>query len=338
MRLPLIVSSLIVGSWACSSDDSGGGGGAAGTGGTGGAGGADAAVDAVGEASPDAPADVVEPEPRLGAACESDADCSGRAPRCLKPGDDAWNVSAFSGPSGPAGGYCSASCAEFEGTDAQVDPCLALGGTCYLGWCLEACTMGLVESPAKCHGRSDVTCMPSTGGEGDVCYPTCTPASDCGPGRECDPRSSRCKSPMYIVPGAPDGAACEVGGSPTCAAQCVRVSAPLAGGASAEVGVCGSRCVTSAVPDGCGPMKACLYAPTGAVAGDRGYCAQLCDDVSDCLDTVHEVVCNPGTVAALGHGYCEVVGPIRSTDGGVDGAAGAPSDAGVAEAGDAAGD
>jgi hypothetical protein len=63
-------------------------------------------------------------------------------------------------------------------------------------------------------------------------------------------------------------------------------------------------------------MAACLIASSGIGDGDAAFCAQLCDTVADCLDTMHQMECNTSTVSQYGHGICKIIGISPQTDGG----------------------
>src|SRR6185503_13936994 len=100
----------------------------------------------------------------LGAACETYVDCD-PALRCEAPSSTAW-----AGRS-PAHGYCTVDCS----VDRRLCQTIQPNALCYpftegSAFCLEACAYGPAGqtsfSADKCHGRSDVACMPVVTFEG----------------------------------------------------------------------------------------------------------------------------------------------------------------------------
>ncbi len=257
----------------------------------------------------------------LGAPCASDSQCGADGTICRSSND---NINVVGSA---AGGFCTISCIDFAHGTTNVDPCVAIGGHCYgyktsaLAWCLEACAEG--DAGPKCHGREDFACLTALDRDDkfatyDYCWPVCGAQSDCGEGsgRACDPLTRWCTN-GGIHKGDPDGTACDPNAN-TCAGRCTKFGAPDGKGGITPAYVCGATCVQGFNPDGCGPMEACLYSDPGDHAGDQGYCKQLCDTVADCKDTVHQVVCDPGTKANYKHGSCSIVGLGAAADAGAD--------------------
>ncbi len=273
--------------------------------------GADATPDAADEAA-------IVGTGTLGAACTDDSQCGAGGTKCLKAsGND------FFGDSGPGGGYCSLDCSDYVDHKTDVDPCAAIGGHCFGikgngAVCYEPCKRGSTDS--KCHGRNDVACTAGRDRDNkaaawDVCQPACGAATDCGAGRACDPSKGRCVDTADVKGGVADGTACVSPGPDTCSGECIKHEVPAEAG-TALAYVCGKGCVTGQTPDVCGTLEACLYLYPGSTKGDLGICLQLCDTVADCKDTVHDVECDPATIATYGHGNCRLLGPTK-LDGGI---------------------
>ena len=296
----------------------------------------DAATDADADADSSSDSDASPPvQGTLGAPCTDDSQCGADGSVCLQATEAAWVADGnVADGTGPAGGYCSVDCSAYYDGTSDVDPCAALGGQCYLRWCLEGCSFGTSDAGTKCHGRKDVACstvaVKSGQSPSPACYPICSPSSDCGPGRVCDPQRSRCIDVSHAHTGEPDGAACSTSsdaGYPGCS-QCAATSISVAGVApdgGDPPRICASRCVYGVGFD-CGPMESCLWLPTGHGKGDLGYCAQLCDDATQCHDSVHEVSCDMSYQSSLGHGYCNVIGAAAPSDSGTDAAQDAVSE------------
>ncbi len=100
--------------------------------------------DAASDADADAASDSVLPgKGTLGASCTDDSQCGADGSVCLKATDAAWVADGdVANGTGPAGGYCSVDCSDYYDGLTDVDPCAALGGYCYLRWCLEGCSFG----------------------------------------------------------------------------------------------------------------------------------------------------------------------------------------------------
>ncbi len=224
--------------------------------------------DAASDADADAASDSVLPgKGTLGASCTDDSQCGADGSVCLKATDAAWVADGdVANGTGPAGGYCSVDCSDYYDGLTDVDPCAALGGYCYLRWCLEGCSFGTDDGGTKCHGRKDVACasVPLKTGFSPTpgCYPVCSPSSDCGPGRVCDPQRSRCVDAAKVHTGAPDGAACATtadAGYPGCG-QCAGSSLSVAAQASRR---------TAAIRPGSAQPAASMASVSGAARWKR---------------------------------------------------------------------
>lgn len=212
-------------------------------------------------------------------ACAQDADCGGML-TCIKP---TAKDPVFGG--GPAGGYCSASCA--ADTDCPGTDSVCLKGASGPGTCALSCTIGPkltflndALSVDKCRGRNDVRCQALNSGSA-VCLPTCGLDSQCPTGKVCDPRNSVCVDAPTT--GLPSGGKCDpMAMTPECAGVCVNFT----GGNTS----CSTRCVLGGdsmdptnTPNCGGPKHGlCDYSPTGNGAGDYGFCAPACSKQDEC--------------------------------------------------------
>ena len=236
----------------------------------------------------------------VGAACESDAQCSGGL--CLRA-----DGNGYLGAGGPAGGYCTFSCVDtVDNSDCTAhDPqsrCVPLGPNSS-NYCVRTCLSKEAEpGEAKCLNRLDLVCESiaadgfealSVDRQEGVCAPRCGSDAECPTGRVCHRQAGICtRAPS---PGLPigssctldtncDGRSCEarVGGVGTCSAACVLGS--LAGcGYARDDENRKAACITALVASGRfseGP-------------GDLGICRELCDVDSDCLQAATGFVCRP---------------------------------------------
>ena len=169
-----------------------------------------------------------------------------------------------------------------------------------------------------------------------LCQPLCGSDDDCA-GRKCDPRLGVCID--QTRQGDPTGEHCsgDPNSAPTCAGTCVTVG---------TVGkICSSPCVqgnpeacrTAGSVDSMGRANAIcgLSATDNPGVGDLGFCSQLCDTDSDCLDQEDPgIYCDKRSIKQLGRGYCFWGTP----DGGASGGdAGAPNPGDAGTGGDGAG-
>ncbi|HEU4582809.1 MAG TPA: hypothetical protein VFS67_31340 [Polyangiaceae bacterium] len=225
----------------------------------------------------------------VGAGCHNDADC-GNGLGCITAGG------AQLAGSGPAGGYCSASC----GSDAAcqaIDPgsrCIGLAGQ---NVCARTCeSRDPRPGLAKCLNRDDLACVsvaaqrlepPGDGPQAGLCIPVCQSDAQCGPGLFCNLSSGLCSSQPPA--GDPLGSPCT--GPDSCAGG---VCLPLGDGFES---VCSAFCRFGA--PGCGfddsaaqPGAGCVFSlVAGEGAGDRGLCLTLCQTALDCHET--GAVCIP---------------------------------------------
>jgi len=243
------------------------------------------------------------PDPgKLGAACETDMDCADMIPfQCVQVSDD---DPAFHG--GPAGGYCTKSCAEDADCPGVGSACLSArgGGKCALG-----CTRGNPGGgaldpldPSKCHGRADVACTTlDTVKSPDVCMPACGEDAQCD-GRKCDPRFGVCvENPST---GDPIGTKCDpMAATPTCAGVCIALNTGDA--------LCSQRCsfggdvpIEASLDCGGIDVGICLFTTPNTGPGDSASCTGACAKHEDCnQDGVLYCFDYLGT-GMMGHGFC----------------------------------
>jgi hypothetical protein len=235
----------------------------------------------------------------VGAACESNDDCSGGV--CLRAdGND------YLGAGGPAGGYCTFACSDPGGNEcAAHDPqsrCVGLGPN-QATYCIRTCLSKDAEpGEAKCLNRSNLVCE-SIAADGvvslaverqdGVCVPRCGSDAECPSGRVCHRQGGICTD--VRSPGAPTGSSCTL--DTNCDGKACE-------GRVGGVGTCTAECVLGALA-GCGyahdePLRkaACLTALVSAGRfsegpGDLGLCQELCDVDADCLQAANGFVCRP---------------------------------------------
>lgn len=247
----------------------------------------------------------------VGQPCSANADCGSAPSFCIASASDG----EFGG-GGPQGGFCSLPCtsnAECVAADGRS------GCNTELGFCLGLCTPG--ASAASCDLQRPLACVPLAQPTLGVCLPTCTSDAACGPGRFCDLAATGLCQDMPPLGGSV-GAPCtrETEGADCAGDICLTFRDPL-DGVTPVGSFCSANCTFGRL-DGCGfdsvslatsggaRSAACLQAqdPEG-VAGDLGYCFELCDDGSDCVQSASGWVCEPfpdvDTAAQLGRaGRC----------------------------------
>lgn len=251
-------------------------------------------------------------ESSVGAACESDDDCS--------PGLACTSSQASSGPflgGGVQGGYCSRPC----GTDsdcASSDP----GALCVRHeggppFCFQQCGLATRSFPDQCNGRSELLCLPLSGGQRGYCAPACQTDDDCAP-RACDLATGLCSDEAND--GLPVGSACSA--DEQCAAG---LCLTLPGQTPACTGLC-----TLGSAAGCGfaeedPSRsaACTNDSAGdfglGLAAGVGLCQELCNVDEDCFQAELGWGCTPWADAAdeerFGSvGFCEVLVSATQSD------------------------
>ncbi|MFO0713455.1 MAG: hypothetical protein U0353_26625 [Sandaracinus sp.] len=244
----------------------------------------------------------VPPEPdaalgvgNVGAACTTEADCTGAATVCL--------------PDQPGflpGGYCSAMC---DTADPSSCP---MGSTCLdtgrgQMFCFLSCESG--ASPRPC--RAGYGCASGIG-FGNVCVAGCTDETDCTGGQMCDPSGGDLGAGQCYTAGATIGGACAADGECPMGAVCNSEAGggwpggaciggdcdPVAGTGCPADQAClptafggGGVCADGGATDAdCRTNFACRPVPG---APDRTYCAPACDSDTDC--TVAGNVCNAAT-------------------------------------------
>jgi hypothetical protein len=176
--------------------------------------------------------------------------------------------------------------------------------------------------PNKCHGRKDVACEPfgadPNNPSGYGCVPTCRSDADCPAPRKCDPRDKVCVDKPHTGGGI--GADCEQwelsGGDAGigCAGICLHTIAQVDAGQMDplnQVYFCSEVCVFGDIfGPACGyketvPRAVCIYATSEAGNGDYGFCAQLCDKDSDCLNQNANTWCDTSWAQAFKRGLCD---------------------------------
>ncbi|MEY4545529.1 MAG: hypothetical protein RL685_1724 [Pseudomonadota bacterium] len=225
----------------------------------------------------------------VGAACDSDEDCSA--------GLGCTTAEATSGPfvnGGAQGGYCSRPCSG-DADCRSSDP----GAACVsyasgAAFCLQGCDPLLPSFPGQCNGRSELTCLPDELGERAYCVPACQTDSDCAP-RACDLSTGYCRD--SVRDGEPIGGACAAdddcaggvcrtlpGQTPACTGLCTFGS--IAGcGFGADDSPRLAACTTSA---GGGELAVLLGIGVGP-----GLCQELCDEDDDCAQAENGWGCTP---------------------------------------------
>lgn len=265
----------------------------------------------------------VEPEPdsvtTTGFACDDDEDCG--TGTCLTSDSDPFG----SIEGGPAGGYCSAGCADND----ECEPgalCLPLpgGGRCFL-----RCS---TDEETPCHGRGTLTCNVSSGAINGFCQPLCNSDADCGEricaafpdglcidpvpcASDADCETGTCDEDRQICfPAAPCALDSDCGGARICNTEtgtCARPLSVAAGGLcavdadcpgdvclpTATAGFCSAECALG-TPIGCelyGTGSFCLLraAPPPSTAG---LCVGLCNVPADCATPGFRCVSIGGTV------------------------------------------
>jgi hypothetical protein len=255
------------------------------------------------------------PADDLGKPCDSAVNC-GVGFVCARAADPVFATG------GPAHGMCTKAC----GTSATGDSCGPIGGVCVdmsrtatpAPFCMQRCAVGGTARASKCRGRADMGCATLGNGTGapvDACLPICATDADCPVGRFCSPATGLCEAAP--AGGDPLGSYCRTqpdGGASSCAGTCIELGTATV----VTAGFCSQACVigtASACNPALGTMSLagasrglCAFAPTGAVAGDIGYCAQQCDTAADCLDKIDPGGwCETASLAATTfapHGFC----------------------------------
>ena len=262
----------------------------------------------------------------VGRSCTADAEC-GAGLECVTSASNDF----FGG--GPAGGYCTTSCAEATQC-TTIDPlsdCVvppdANSGLC-VRTCLSLPPRSLEEN--KCLGRRDLACnsvayldlQNFTGlRQPGWCFPQCGSDADCS-GRRCDLGRGICTDTPAVGLGI--GARCESNGD--CASRmCV--------GVALDEQFCSAPCVFGQ-PVGCGygptdtPRDAGCLAPVvqgflgGAEGeGDVGFCVELCTESAECeQNATHNWICQPSPPAQTNFNRAGVCFPPGAeADAGADG-------------------
>lgn len=239
----------------------------------------------------------------IGAACESDAGCSGGV--CFTAAGN-----QYLGAGGPAKGYCTAICAEHADCTA-IDPlsrCVDIGPGGALH-CIRTCeSKEPAPGEAKCLNRPEVMCLSiaadgfagfEPGRQQGVCVPRCGSDADCPSGRFCHRQAGICRDAS--APGAAAGARC------TLASDCDGLL--CIDRDEENVGTCSAECTL-------GSLSGCGYARDAAVRdaactvprlsgggftegpGDMGVCQELCDVAADCQRAEEGATCVPLTEGA----------------------------------------
>jgi hypothetical protein len=249
----------------------------------------------------------------LGRACATDAECG--VLTCVRPIDDlSWGF-------GPPNGICSRPCDADSVCAPYGGLCIGFDSTVARGWCVEACTPGgSASAENKCHGRTDEACA-QVDVSAYACVPACVEDADCGT-RTCDHATGFCAQTVSAAPAV--GTPCDPKADPDSCAPgfCQAISATDSG---QQFGFCTMPCRLGGL-EGCGYTRNAVAAAIGVVAacygaytgldgnGDQGFCWQLCDVKSECLDST--AVCDDAARRNLSHGTCEPTGPSVGDAGG----------------------
>ena len=276
----------------------------------------------------------------LGIECTSDAQCGGNMV-CIKA-----NSTTF-GDGGPSNGMCTLKCTpNNQGLPTECDTlkagilCLDFGTTDKpAGYCLDTCEVEStpVDIMTKCAGRSDFVCFQSSQLPAPVCVPHCLSDAECGPNLYCDKSSPLGLCVKTKPTGDPVGTPCELGGDPTCAGVCLRLTAGSDVGACAELCSYGGPCMFGSGnnPSPGGFCGGGLTEDPGLI--DTGYCLANCSCSGDCkfpgdlcskwpddLADVADALGAPGVCFPNANGTVE----LSCGEGGAGGAAGAAGAAG----------
>jgi hypothetical protein len=270
------VTVLFLGSGAvvgCGSDDNGGADAGSSTNGDGGGLDSGAGADASSDAA--APSDAAP----FGAFCDSDAECEDGL-TCLTAEGSEW----LGG--GPAGGYCSLSCAQDPTICQQKYPnSMCITGSGGEKFCFEACQHGdSLFGGEKCHSRVNSACYYlSSTSAASACLPSCGYDDECPAGRYCDLALGVCVDEQPA--GLPIGTKCDPDSAENpCTGFCIELRTGQ--------GVCSGSC-TYGAPGACGvppdenPVGSGICLPLYDLAndgvGDTGLCVQRCNTADDCL-------------------------------------------------------
>ncbi|HKY41282.1 MAG TPA: hypothetical protein VJN18_35360 [Polyangiaceae bacterium] len=268
------------------------GGGAAGGGGEGGAG------------------DLPTGETRLGARCNTTAQCADpRAPGlfCLESDDDILGA-------GPPSGLCTANCQTHLECEAIVPGAWCIdvlaSGT---GHCVEECSPGEPDpAERKCHDRDEFACTPMSfadtqdpclddsqcfynelcvGGTCQIvvsaCLPACQGENDCEPGFHCDAAFAAGFCVETEQSGKKTGEPCTVTDQEPdeCLGFCLEDSPGASTGHCSQICSYGYPCAFDE------PSQryegSCFYTVPiirDTTRGDFGYCAHTCDCTAECAD------------------------------------------------------
>jgi hypothetical protein len=217
-----------------------------------------------------------------GLPCSVDTDCFGGMSCIPSSAPD----TPF-GPGGPQGGYCTSVCSDSADCVAldRLSDCFPLNDGS-AGFCLAVCPLG-TTSPLgpSCAGRNDLACADvfPAGSTAGLCLPTCWSDADCD-GRVCDLGSGLCVDSLTGRGTGGIGAACNAATELTDCASGVCFPVEEDG-----AGFCTGFCTLApGGPVGCGfgpdgaRDAACTPIQQGAIAGDQGFCLELCDVTADC--------------------------------------------------------
>jgi hypothetical protein len=234
-------------------------------------------------------------KPTIGGACEDDGDCASPA-FCLGP--ESLELFGGGAPEGTCVGRCDDStepCGDFENAVcvqvADTDDQESSSTSRDTALCLERCTVG--GGPAsECHAREQVACASlEAEGSAGFCRPLCSTDDDCP--IACDPKHGvctdtpvvdadfalRCTPPLGAYDDSDGGT--DQADAGTCAGVCVKVND--------SPSICTRACSFGDASE-CGPATfgqrrgGCLFAEAEGSFGDLGYCAELCDCSTDCIE------------------------------------------------------
>ena len=233
--------------------------------------------------------------PYQGLACTADDQC-GPGGTCLSATTDG----IVDVPGAPAHGYCTKDCTKdlLDKTDTicgKLSVCISASTAPgkERAYCQQRCDFGAppyagwdkLVVASKCHGRGDVSCVPTVDNAGAyqlaVCSPTCSNDAQCTGGRRCDPELGLCVPAAGLAGLAQDGALCDPQAPDrTCLGTCVPVS-----DTSKNRGLCLSLCeLSSSDPLTCGgnTKGLCLFSAFSPLDSSSSPIASGPQDVGRC--------------------------------------------------------
>jgi hypothetical protein len=253
--------------------------------------------------------------------CDSDADCGDDPDAdCIQASENEPFFTAFFAVDdvvgGPAGGYCTKSCE--KDADCPHD------AVCTGDICIKECTFGeppltgLADplSEDKCHGRDDLMCVPTQGGNA-LCIPVCGSDVECG-GRACDLRTRVCTDAGREGVGL--GSPCVPDDEATLLDEdvCAGICQLFVDDGDNSIHMCSASCslggAVGATHNCGGPdLGICAFgvsaSDVSSALGDYGVCTAACAQHDDCNYLVGLFCLDLGLLDDVGKRYCYVALP-----------------------------